>query len=115
MIFHKITRQALHDLVGAKPMMKVAADFGITGTGLKKISARNDVPTPEKGYWNKLAYGKLVIMFRPVASTPSAQRRQFGRRWPGVGWPAAVIRNGRTLGGPGQFQRLVKLRSTRSS
>jgi hypothetical protein len=40
--------------------MKVAADYNITGTGLKKICDRHEIPTPERGYWAKLKHGKPV-------------------------------------------------------
>ncbi len=41
-------------------MTKVAADYGVTGTALKKICDRHHIPTPERGYWAKLEYGKRV-------------------------------------------------------
>ena len=68
MTSHKLSRQALYDLVWAKPMTKVAAELGLTGTGLKKVCDRNDVPTPDRGYWNKLAYGKQVRRYSLPAS-----------------------------------------------
>lgn len=41
-------------------MTKVAADYGVTGTALKKTCNRHHIPTPERGYWAKLEYGKPV-------------------------------------------------------
>ncbi|MCB1463797.1 MAG: hypothetical protein KDJ90_15575 [Nitratireductor sp.] len=41
-------------------MTKVAADYGVTGTALKKTCDRHHVPTPERGYWAKLEFGKRV-------------------------------------------------------
>ncbi|MCE6075333.1 hypothetical protein FS799_10755 [Agrobacterium vitis] len=41
-------------------MTKVAADYGVTGTALKKTCDRHHIPTPERGYWAKLKYGKRV-------------------------------------------------------
>lgn len=41
-------------------MTKVAADYGVTGTALKKTCDRHHIPTPERGYWAKLEYGKRV-------------------------------------------------------
>jgi hypothetical protein len=39
-------------------MMHVAAEFGISGTGLAKICNRYAIPTPPRGYWAKLQNGK---------------------------------------------------------
>jgi hypothetical protein len=36
MASHAFSLQALHDLVWAKPMIKVAAELGVTGTGLPR-------------------------------------------------------------------------------
>jgi hypothetical protein len=41
-------------------MMHVAAEFGVTGTGLAKICERYAIPTPPRGYWAKLQHGKMV-------------------------------------------------------
>lgn len=41
-------------------MTKVAPDYGVTGTALKKTCDRHHIPTPERGYWAKLEYGKRV-------------------------------------------------------
>ncbi len=40
--------------------MHVAAQFGVTGTGLAKICERYAIPTPPRGYWAKLQHGKRV-------------------------------------------------------
>jgi hypothetical protein len=55
-----LTRRELYDLVWARPMMHVAAQFGVTGTGLAKICERYAIPTPPRGYWAKLQHGKKV-------------------------------------------------------
>lgn len=55
-----VSREELYELVWSKPMTKVAADFGVTGTALKKTCDRHDIPTPERGYWAKLEHGKQV-------------------------------------------------------
>lgn len=57
---HTIPRERLYELVWAKPMTKVAADFGITGTALKKTCDRHKIPTPDRGYWVKLEHGKPI-------------------------------------------------------
>ena len=55
-----LSRSKLYDLVWSKPMTKVAAEFDVTGTALKKTCIRHKVPTPERGYWAKLAHSKKV-------------------------------------------------------
>lgn len=55
-----VSREELYELVWSKPMTKVAADYGVTGTALKKTCDRHHIPTPERGYWAKLEYGKRV-------------------------------------------------------
>lgn len=55
-----VSREELYEQVWARPMTKVAADYGVTGTALKKTCDRHRIPTPERGYWAKLEYGKRV-------------------------------------------------------
>ncbi len=55
-----VSREELYEQVWSKPMIKVAADYGVTGTALKKTCDRHHIPTPERGYWAKLEYGKRV-------------------------------------------------------
>lgn len=47
-------------------MMKLAADYRITGTGLAKVCRRANIPVPPRGYWNKLQHGKPVIKRPPL-------------------------------------------------
>lgn len=55
-----VSREELYEQVWSKPMTKVAADYGVTGTALKKTCDRHHIPTPERGYWAKLEFGKPV-------------------------------------------------------
>ena len=55
-----VSREELYKQVWSKPMTKVAADYGVTGTALKKTCDRHHIPTPERGYWAKLEHGKPV-------------------------------------------------------
>jgi len=58
--YHAMTREELYALVWAKPMTKLAASFGLSDVGLRKICVKHDIPTPPLGYWAKLAHGKKV-------------------------------------------------------
>lgn len=55
-----VSREELYEQVWSKPMTKVAADYGVTGTALKKTCGRHHIPTPDRGYWAKLEHGKPV-------------------------------------------------------
>jgi hypothetical protein len=70
-----LTRRELYDLVWSKPMIRLADEFGVTGTGLAKICQRHDVPTPPRGYWAKLQHGKRVSQKPFVPAKEPAQER----------------------------------------
>jgi hypothetical protein len=44
-----LSRDELYSRIWATPMIRLAAQYGITGTGLAKICARLDVPCPPRG------------------------------------------------------------------
>lgn len=54
----KLTRAQLYELVWSKAMTRIAADFGLSDNGLRKICKRYNVPYPPRGYWAKLEAGK---------------------------------------------------------
>jgi len=51
-------RSELYARVWAEPMIRVAADLGLSGPGLAKLCARSGIPTPSRGHWAKLKAGK---------------------------------------------------------
>ncbi|MCK1564294.1 hypothetical protein IVB08_10020 [Bradyrhizobium sp. 173] len=55
-----ISRDQLYEAVWSRPMTKVAAEYGVTSTALKKTCNRHIIPTPESGYWAKLEHDKPV-------------------------------------------------------
>ena len=55
-----VSRDELYEQVWSRPMTKVAAEYGVTGTALKKTCDRHEIPTPERGYWSRLEHGKAV-------------------------------------------------------
>ncbi|MEH2484539.1 hypothetical protein [Bradyrhizobium sp. AZCC 2230] len=63
---HIISREELYEQVWARPMTKVAADYGVTSTALKKTCDRHKIPTPDRGYWAKLEHGKPVRKKPPL-------------------------------------------------
>ena len=56
-----VTRAALYEQVWTTPVMKLATEYRITGTGLAKVCRRANIPVPPRGYWNKLQYGRPVM------------------------------------------------------
>jgi hypothetical protein len=53
-------------------MTKVAVEYGVTSSSLKKTCDRHKIPTPERGYWAKLDHGKAVR--KVPLSTPADSR-----------------------------------------
>ena len=51
-------RSELYARVWAEPMIRVAAELGLSGPGLAKLCARSGIPTPARGHWAKLNAGK---------------------------------------------------------
>jgi hypothetical protein len=66
-----VTRETLYDQVWARPMMTVAAEYGVTGTALKKTCKRHDIPTPPRGYWQQIAHGQTIKQ-TPLPERPTA-------------------------------------------
>jgi len=64
-----MSRRELYELVWREPATKVAERFGITGTGLRKICDRHDIPVPPRGHWAKVATSKKVT--RPRLPRPN--------------------------------------------
>jgi hypothetical protein len=56
----RFDRKKLYEEVWAEPVTVVAARYGITDTGLRKVCHRLNVPHPPLGYWAKVKAGKAV-------------------------------------------------------
>lgn len=50
----KMDRAQLFERVWSEPVAKLAAEWGISGPGLKKVCRKLEVPVPPRGYWAKL-------------------------------------------------------------
>lgn len=57
-----LTRLELYRQVWKTPMVKLAAQYGISDNGLAKICRRLGVPYPDRGYWRKKETGKEVYV-----------------------------------------------------
>ena len=92
-----VTRRELYDLVWSRPMMHIAAEFGVSGTGLAKICNRYAIPTPPRGYWAKLENGKLTrqLPFIEVDDTKLQQLTIHAGAWRLPAAAQEVIRRAR--------------------
>jgi len=57
--FTPLTREELYALVWSEPMLKVAARYGVSSSYMARVCTLLNVPRPERGYWAKLAAGKV--------------------------------------------------------
>lgn len=71
---HAFTRAELYAMVWAEPIRTIAARLGVSDVGLTKACKRSDIPTPERGYWAKLAHGKKVRQ-PPLPKRPDLPER----------------------------------------
>ena len=80
-------RSELYARVWAEPMIRVAAQLGLSGPGLAKLCARSGIPTPARGHWAKLKAGKRSRQpplpqpeLDPTVPLPTPAQRQHKER-----------------------------------
>ena len=56
----KMGRAQLFERVWSEPVAKLAAEWGISGPGLKKVCRKLQIPVPPRGYWAKLKAGRRL-------------------------------------------------------
>lgn len=61
--------------------MKVAERFGMTGTGLRKVCDRHDIPVPPRGHWAKVAANKKVTRSRLPRPNDGDEKVRLRRGW----------------------------------
>jgi len=64
-----LTRQELYDRVWQTPMVKTAAEYGISGRGLAKLCERYEIPVPGRGHW-ALTRAGYVMERDPLPADP---------------------------------------------
>jgi len=57
-VWEKYDRDELYQKVWEKPLLKVAAEYGVSAVALGKTCRKLSVPVPGRGHWAKLAHGK---------------------------------------------------------
>lgn len=67
-------RKELYDLVWSEPMKALAIRFGISDNGLRKRCKAMNVPTPSRGYWEKVKRGHRVRKL-PLPPMPTPDGR----------------------------------------
>jgi len=67
----KLTRDELYERVWSEPMSILAPKLGLSDVGLKKTCTKLRVPTPPRGYWNKMAAGQRVKR-TPLPTLPAS-------------------------------------------
>jgi len=76
-----VSRRDLYELVWQEPATKVAGRFGITGTGLRKICDKHDIPVPPRGHWAKAAANKKVTRPRLPRPSDGDEKVHLRRGW----------------------------------
>lgn len=57
-----LKRKELYDLVWSTPLSHLAKKYQISDNGLRKICKRMNIPIPAMGHWQKLKFGKNVVI-----------------------------------------------------
>lgn len=56
----RLEREALYRAIWSTPLRKVAAEYGLSDTGLRKVCIALQVPMPPRGHWARKAAGQSV-------------------------------------------------------
>ncbi len=56
-----LNRAELYEQVWSLPITRLAAKYGLSDNGLRKICRKLNIPTPPIGYWARLQHGKKVV------------------------------------------------------
>lgn len=75
-----LTRGQLFDLVWKEPMQHVAARYGLSDVGLKKLCRRENIPTPARGYWARVEAGQRVARPKLPVGVGKADRVVLAQR-----------------------------------
>lgn len=81
-----MSREELYELVWNEPTRTVAATFGVSDVWLKKVCARAQIPTPERGYWARRKAGKPVIKVKLPPRDPGMSQFVQVAKEPYTGW-----------------------------
>lgn len=57
----RLSRRRLYGKVWETPMIRLAADLGVSDVGLRKACIRHDIPVPPRGHWARLTAGHQLV------------------------------------------------------
>ncbi|WP_396216371.1 hypothetical protein [Gemmatimonas sp.] len=69
----KLTRAELYEKAWSEPMATLGPKLGLSDTGLRKICDKYHLPTPPRGYWDKVAVGQRIKR-PPLPKLPASMR-----------------------------------------
>ncbi len=72
MLLARYDREKLYDEVWSQPMWKLAPEYGVSDVALAKTCKKLKIPTPGRGYWAKLAAGRVRERRPPLPQFPVA-------------------------------------------
>jgi len=80
-LLSRFNRERLYEEVWSEPMWNLASKYGVSDVALAKTCRKLKVPLPGRGYWAKVAAGKVTRTRPPlpVFPPPSAQNRKAGQ------------------------------------
>jgi len=78
-----LNRKELYDLVWAEPLSRLAKKYKISDNGLRKICKSMIIPIPAMGHWQKIQYGKQVIVTRLPAKYEGKDEITLGEKGEG--------------------------------
>jgi hypothetical protein len=55
-----VTREELYEQVWTTPLLRLAVQYGVSNVALAKTCRRLNVPTPNRGYWARVAAGEKL-------------------------------------------------------
>jgi len=84
-----LSREDLYTLVWSEPMLKVAARFNVSSSYMARVCSRMNVPRPERGYWAKLAVGKMQMQI-PLPEVQPGDELVWSRDGSGAQVPRAL-------------------------
>ena len=67
-----LSRKELYDLVWSQPILTLSKKYDITGSGLRKICVKMNVPLPKAGHWQRIQHKKPVSV-KPLPSQYSGE------------------------------------------
>lgn len=98
-----ISREKLYKAVWSKPMSKVAAQYGVSGSYLARVCVLLGVPSPPRGYWARVRAGQGVKV-PPLPKPQLGQDLQWTRGREPRTPPRGLLRTPEKPGRTRQYQ-----------